>query len=69
MAPEAKLYGFKVLDDNGEGEDAYIIKALDKVADINEKAGRLVIQGLNLSLGGGFDPSSYGCGTRHFAKS
>ena len=62
MAPKAKLYGFKVLDDDGEGEDAYIIKALDTVAEINEKAGTLVIQGLNLSLGGGFDPSSYGCG-------
>ncbi len=62
MAPQARLIGFKVLDDNGVGEDAYIIKALDKVAEINEKAGRLVIHGLNLSLGGGFDPSSYGCG-------
>lgn len=62
MAPEARLFGFKVLADNGEGEDAFIIKALDKVAEINETAGRLVIHGLNLSLGGGFDPSSYGCG-------
>ncbi len=62
MAPEAKLYGFKVLDDNGEGEDAYIIKALDTIAKLNEDAGRLVIHGVNLSLGGTFDPSSYGCG-------
>lgn len=62
MAPAAKLYGFKVLNDDGEGEDASIIKALDKIAAINEEAGRLVIHGINLSLGGGFDPSSYGCG-------
>ena len=62
MAPDAKLYGFKVLDDDGEGEDAYIIKALDKIAEINEQSGQLVIHGVNLSLGGGFDPSSYGCG-------
>ena len=34
MAPEAKLYGFKVLMDNGNGEDAFIIKALDIIADI-----------------------------------
>jgi subtilisin family serine protease len=62
LAPEAKLYGFKVLKDNGNGEDAYIIKALDIVADINEKAGKLVIHGVNLSLGGSFDPSVFGCG-------
>jgi subtilisin family serine protease len=62
MAPEARLIGFKVLKDSGEGEDAFVIKALDKVAEINDKAGRLVIHGLNLSLGGAFDPMSYNCG-------
>ena len=62
LAPEARLYGFKVLKDNGNGEDAFIIKALDQVAELNEKAGTLVIQGVNLSLGGNFDPSVYGCG-------
>jgi subtilisin family serine protease len=62
MAPEARLIGFKVLKDSGQGEDAFIIKALDKVAEINDNAGRLVIHGLNLSLGGAFDPMSYNCG-------
>lgn len=62
MAPQAKLYGFKVLDDQGNGNDSYIIKALDLIADLNEQAGQLAIQGVNLSLGGAFDPSVYGCG-------
>lgn len=62
MAPQTSLYGFKVLDKNGNGRDAWIIKALDKIADINDRAGRLVIAGVNLSLGGNFDPSVYGCG-------
>lgn len=62
LAPEAKLYGFKVLKDNGNGEDAFIIKALDIIADLNEQAGKLVIHGVNLSLGGNFDPSVFGCG-------
>jgi subtilisin family serine protease len=62
MAPRAKLVGFKVLADDGEGRDSWIIKALDRIAEINESAGRLVIQGVNLSLGGNFDPSVYGCG-------
>lgn len=62
MAPAARLYGFKVLKDNGQGQDAFIIKALDTIADINERAGELIIHGVNLSLGGAFDPSVYGCG-------
>jgi subtilisin family serine protease len=62
MAPEARLYGFKVLKDDGGGEDAYIIQALDIIAELNERAGKLVIHGVNLSLGGGFDPSVFGCG-------
>ena len=62
MAPETSLYGFKVLDDSGNGRDAWIIKALDAIADLNEKAGALRIAGVNLSLGGNFDPSVYGCG-------
>jgi len=62
MAPEAKLYGFKVLKDSGSGEDAFIIKALDTIAELNERAGKLMIHGVNLSLGGSFDPSVFGCG-------
>ncbi len=62
MAPETALYGFKVLDDRGNGNDAWIIKALDAIADLNERAGTLIIAGVNLSLGGNFDPSVYGCG-------
>ena len=62
MAPETRLYGFKVLDDQGNGQDSWIIKALDQVAELNEAAGRLLIHGVNLSLGGNFDPSVFGCG-------
>jgi subtilisin family serine protease len=62
MAPRCTLYGFKVLDDQGDGQDSWIIKGLDEIAKINERAGRLVVQGVNLSLGGNFDPSVYGCG-------
>lgn len=62
MAPRCALYGFKVLDDNGNGRDSWIIKALDLVSHINETAGQLIIHGVNLSLGGNFDPSIYGTG-------
>jgi subtilisin family serine protease len=62
MAPRCRLYGFKVLSDDGMGQDSWIIKALDQVAELNERAGQLVIHGVNLSLGGNFDPSVFGCG-------
>jgi len=68
MAPEVKIHSYKVLDDQGEGRDSWIIKALDHVWETNEEAGRVVIHGVNLSLGGSFDPSVYGCGHTPLAE-
>lgn len=62
VAPAAELVVYKVLDDRGEGEDAWIIKALDHIAGENENSAGLAIHGLNLSLGGPYDASVYGCG-------
>jgi subtilisin family serine protease len=62
VAPRCKLWVYKVLDDSGVGEDAWIIKALDHISQANERAGALRIHGVNLSLGGPFDQSIYGCG-------
>jgi subtilisin family serine protease len=54
---------YKVLDDKGQGEDAWIIKALDHIAEQNDNiAEGLAIHGINLSLGGPFDNTVYGCG-------
>ncbi|WP_284348894.1 S8 family serine peptidase [Roseisolibacter agri] len=62
IAPAAKLHVYKVLADDGTGRDAWIIKALDHIAEVNRRAGQLVIHGVNLSLGGPFDQSVFGCG-------
>jgi hypothetical protein len=62
MAPDCKLHIYKVLNDDGEGRDSWIVKALDHIANENERAGYPAIHGVNLSLGGDFDPSVYGCG-------
>jgi subtilisin family serine protease len=62
MAPSAKLLIYKVLDDNGSGEDSWIIKALDHIFETNERAGQIVVHGVNLSLGGEFDVESFNCG-------
>lgn len=68
MAPEAKLHSFKVLDNRGQGEDAWILMALDKIAGMNDEAGELRIHGVNLSLGGSFDASVFGCGHTPLCK-
>lgn len=63
VAPVTRLIVYKVLKDNGEGEDAWIIKALDHIAAQNEQiTDGLAIHGVNLSLGGPFDNTVYGCG-------
>ncbi|NQV11230.1 MAG: S8 family peptidase [Cyanobacteria bacterium] len=62
MAPKARLVTYKVLADNGSGYDAWILKAIDHIWHQNQSGRRLAIQGVNLSLGGAFDPASFGCG-------
>lgn len=62
MAPEVGLYGYRVLDKDGDGNDAAIIKALDMIAAMNEGSSSLLIHGINLSLGSNFDPTIYSCG-------
>ena len=62
MAPRAQIVSYKVLADNGSGYDAWIIKAIDHIWKRNQDGRRLAIQGVNLSLGGAFDPASFGCG-------
>lgn len=62
VAPDARLVVYKVLNDRGEGEDAWIIKALDHIAEHNENNTSRPIHGLNLSLGGPYDSTVYGCG-------
>lgn len=68
MAPLADLHVYKVLGDDGGGQDSWIIKALDHIADTNAAAGELVIHGVNLSLGGEFDFESYACGHSPLCK-
>lgn len=62
IAPRAKLVVYKVLDETGSGEDAWIIKALDHIAEQNEQNAEIAIHGVNLSLGGPYDATVYGCG-------
>ncbi|HEY4368565.1 MAG TPA: S8 family peptidase [Steroidobacteraceae bacterium] len=68
IAPLVKLATYKVLNDDGVGSDAKIIKALDHIYDLNRNAASLVVHGINLSLGGAFDPEAFGCGDTPICK-
>ena len=68
IAPAVKLHSYKVLNDDGRGSDAKIIKALDHIYELNRNASSLVIHGVNLSLGGAFDPEAFGCGDTPICK-
>ncbi len=62
VATQTSLHIYKVLGNGGGGSDASIIKAIDHIASTNEQAGRIVIHGVNLSLGGPFNAEEFGCG-------
>ena len=62
IAPKTKLHIYKVLNDDGSGNDAWIIKALDHIASTNESSSELAVHGVNLSLGGSFDATVFACG-------
>lgn len=62
IAPKTKLIVYKVLDEKGFGEDAWIIKAIDDIYRKNAAGAGLAVHGVNLSLGGSFDATVYGCG-------
>lgn len=68
MAPKAKLVVYKVLDDDGNGEDAWIIKAIDDIHRRNAAGSGVKVHGVNLSLGGPFDATVYGCGYSPICK-
>ena len=63
IAPAAKLYDFKVLDANGGGSDFSVIKAMEEIRKINDKMGKIVIHGANISLGSAPVVGSYGVGS------
>ena len=66
MAPRAKLLSLKVLDQdgrgNGTGRTSSIIAALEYVQKLNGDGRRLLVQGVNLSVGYDFEPEWFACG-------
>jgi len=62
MAPKCKLLSMKVLDGEGRGKVSNIIAALAKIQELNSHGRRILIHGVNLSVGYGFDAEWFACG-------
>ncbi len=62
VAPLATLVNVKVLDDDGTGSASNAILGLEYVRKLNANSRKIVVDGVNMSLGYPFDPKWYGCG-------
>ncbi|MDX3519712.1 S8 family serine peptidase [Streptomyces scabiei] len=62
ICPRIRLYDFRVLNDEGEGDEFSIVTALQAIRHINEQAGRFVIAGVNLSLSVPHDVATHSTG-------
>ena len=66
MAPRCKLLSLKVLDDdgrgNGMGRSSSIMAAIQYIQTLNGNGKRLLVHGVNLSVGYDFDPEWFACG-------
>jgi hypothetical protein len=62
MAPQCQLVSLRVLDANGKGTVSSLIAAISHIQEINGFGRRLLIHGVNLSLGYDFEPEWFACG-------
>ena len=62
MAPQCKLVSLRVLDEDGKGAVSNLIAAISHVQEKNGYGRRLVIHGVNMSLGYNFEPEWFACG-------
>lgn len=62
MAPRCKLVSLRVLDENGKGSVSNLIAAIGHVQEINGYGRRILIHGVNISVGYAFEPEWFACG-------
>jgi hypothetical protein len=62
MAPECRLVSLRVLDEDGKGAVSNLIAAINHIQEVNGHGRRLVIHGVNMSLGYSFEPEWFACG-------
>lgn len=62
VAPQCRLVSYRVLDESGRGPMSRLIQALEHIQERNAHGRRLVIHGVNLSVGYEFDAEWFACG-------
>ncbi|WKZ20182.1 MAG: S8 family peptidase [Candidatus Jettenia sp. CY-1] len=62
MSPKCKLLSLKVLDEKGDGLASNLIAAIEMIQEINGYGRRLLIHGVNMSVGYDFEPEWFACG-------
>jgi serine protease AprX len=62
MAPRCWILSLKVLDDTGKGQASSLITAIEAVQRINGYGRRLLVHGVNMSVGYDFEPEWFACG-------
>jgi serine protease AprX len=72
VAPRCRLLSLKVVADTtvagdtkqtaGQGKVSWILLAIDQIQKWNQNGKRLLVHGVNMSLGYDFDPRWFGCG-------
>lgn len=62
VAPQCRLVSYRVLDEAGRGPMSRLIQALEHIQERNAHGRRLVIHGVNLSVGYEFDAEWFACG-------
>src|SRR5205823_4380692 len=62
MAPKCKLLSLKVLDDQGIGEVSNLIAAMEYIQQLNGNGRRILVHGVNMSVGYDFEPEWFACG-------
>jgi hypothetical protein len=67
MAPECKLVSLKVLDDTGAASEQ-LIAAIAQIQEINGYGRRILIHGVNMSVGYDFEPEWFACGRARCAS-
>jgi subtilisin family serine protease len=62
IAPKCRLVSLKVLDRHGKGAVSNLIAAIAHIQELNGYGRRLLIHGVNMSLGYNFEPEWFACG-------
>lgn len=62
MAPGCKLLSLKVLGDDGAGDASSLITAIEAIQRLNGNGRRLLVHGVNMSVGYDFEPEWFACG-------